>query len=628
MMMQALQNIDNGHNWVYFTMRWGVLLAFYILIFIGQGRVWTGFASLNDFVMPVAVGIGATLILLPFILIEQIRAYIVYIIIVTDIVIAGVFVSLVDNDFLLIVGIILPIIVMGAMRLGLGFGLAQMVGIIIATVVALATNPTVGTVYLQSAWQTYLPLIIIFALVATVTGIWSYRRDVENTSTSRKIRQQMKRNNDRLASMRDRASTIAELGTRLYATLDSDRILDAMLDIGRLSLRNVGENVRFVSMVLLVSENHTLEIATARGVNYVDENHQFAGQEGILARALDQENALIEHVGEDDPELQRMVAFKNIESTMVIPLRAGYDTYGAIVYGSTDKDAFNEDTLDTIKAIAQQATVSLQNAILFMSLMDEKEKILAIEESARQELVRDLHDVPTQTMSAITMRLGVLPRLMDARPNEVRHEVGEILKMSRRATEEIRHVMFSLRPLSLETQGLETALKQLAEKTINTYKQNVTVQVASFAEMLLEKKQQGAIFFLVEEAVNNARKYAQAPLIKITVSIEKNHVVTRVMDQGKGFDTSLVTDNYENRGSFGMVNMRERAELVGGTFKIASQPGKGTVVTVRVKVDTSQIADLKKSPANNVDASTALRSRPSNKKKSSRKYSGPMSPST
>jgi signal transduction histidine kinase len=525
-----------------------------------------------------------------------------------------------------LVGIAGLLLVNGLMRFGSSLGVFQAIGVLVGVGIALYQNPSVGEFTLLNQTMMFVPGLLLVLSLAVVSGLWSYWRDENNSGISRKVRKQMRDNDARLASMHERTQSIAELGARLNATFDYDKILDVTLDIGHLSLRNNPKHDRIVSLVLLVADESILKIETSRGVNYLDVNRTFRGEQGILAHAFEKGEPLIENVGETDPELGAMVAFKNIVSTLVIPLRAGYETYGAVIYGSTNADAFNGDTLDTLKAIAMQATVSLHNSVLYHSLREEKERIIAIEERARQELVRDLHDVPTQTMSAVAMRVGNLKRVMEKRPDMMGKEITTIHDMAKRATDEIRHVMFSLRPLSLETQGLTVALKQLVEKAEKTYGQKIATQISPYTELLLDDKQQGTLFYLIEEAVNNARKYANASLVRVIVTLEEGAIQMRVVDNGDGFDTQAVGTNYENRGSFGMVNMRERADLIGGSFDLSSTPGVGTTITVTIPVDTSNLPVLRTAQeAQQKEDDSPLLLRPRKTKK--KRYTGPLSPS-
>ena len=104
------------------------------------------------------------------------------------------------------------------------------------------------------------------------------------------------------------------------------------------------------------------------------------------------------------------------------------------------------------------------------------------------------------------------------------------------------------------------------------------------AEMLLDKDQRGTLFYLIEEASNNARKHAEASLIRITVTYESKYVVVRIIDNGKGFDKETESHKAAKRGSFGMVNMKDRASIINGTYDLQSAAGRGTTITVSIPV--------------------------------------------
>ena len=143
-------------------------------------------------------------------------------------------------------------------------------------------------------------------------------------------------------------------------------------------------------------------------------------------------------------------------------------------------------------------------------------------------------------------------------------------------------MLFTLRPLILESQGLTAALNQLADKMRETHNQNVLVEPEPQAQDRLELNQQGVLFYIAEEAVTNARKHAEADHIWIRLRVRADVFVLEVEDDGVGFNVGAVDASYEQRGSLGMVNMRERAALVNGLHHIESAEGKGTKITVAV----------------------------------------------
>jgi signal transduction histidine kinase len=331
-----------------------------------------------------------------------------------------------------------------------------------------------------------------------------------------------------------------------------------------------------------------LQIVNSRGLPHHDQDKLFPGRAGLISEALAEGLPVIGTSGNKDPELSDMVAFTRMKSIMVVPLRAQYINYGVLVFGTSDPNAFNADVVDILQAIGTQVTIALQNASLYMNLLMEKERIVRLEQNARQGLVRDLHDIPTQTISAVTMRTGIVKMLLDrGQIEKLKPEVDAVEDLAKQATAEIRHVLFKLRPLALETQGLTSALTQLVDKVRKTFGQNILLKFDAEVDHVLPTEAQDALFYLIEEAVSNARKYAQAQTIRIDIAVKAEDVIVRIADNGVGFDVEKVQAQYVERGSFGMMNMEERTELIGGRLSLQSQPGKGTVVTVTVPLDTS-----------------------------------------
>ena len=238
--------------------------------------------------------------------------------------------------------------------------------------------------------------------------------------------------------------------------------------------------------------------------------------------------------------------------------------------------------------IGHQAVIAIQNARLYQDLGEEKERILMSQEEARKKLARDLHDGPIQSVAAIAMRVDVARHMMVKDVPSAGNELGKIEDLARRTTKELRHMLFTLRPLALETEGLISALQTMAEKTLETYQQKVRIEVEQSAVDELELGKQTVIFYLVEELVTNARKHAQAPLILVRMRIlaqDADIIVLEIIDNGKGFDVAEVMGSYDKRGSLGMINLRERSELINGVLDIQSALGKGARIRVFIPLN-------------------------------------------
>ena len=144
-------------------------------------------------------------------------------------------------------------------------------------------------------------------------------------------------------------------------------------------------------------------------------------------------------------------------------------------------------------------------------------------------------------------------------------------------------MLFALRPVILETEGLVAALNQYAENILENDDLPVQVETVNF-EANLDLETQGVVFAILEEAINNARKHAQALSILVRLRGEGDLLVAEVIDDGRGFDVEAVETSYGSRGSLGMLNLKERAVLIGGTVNVESVQGQGTRVTLLVPV--------------------------------------------
>jgi signal transduction histidine kinase len=237
--------------------------------------------------------------------------------------------------------------------------------------------------------------------------------------------------------------------------------------------------------------------------------------------------------------------------------------------------------------------IAIQNARLYQDLVEEKERMVEIHEEARKKLARDLHDGPTQSVAAMAMRLNIVRRMMAKNVDGAMEEIVKLEELAHRTTKEIRHMLFTLRPLILESQGLTAAVQSMADKMMETYSQKVALNIDERVTTQLEMGKQGVIFYIIEEAVNNARKHASAPVISVGLRlVETGIALLEIADNGLGFDVKAMNEAYDKRAnsSLGMVNLRERSELVNGLLQIDSALGKGTKVQVYIPL-TEDAAD-------------------------------------
>ena len=385
---------------------------------------------------------------------------------------------------------------------------------------------------------------------------------------------------------RERLRAIYNLIGALTSTLNYQRVLEIALDLSNSALNpsNAPED-RLVSAVLLFSKNTTsrteLSVGSARRFTPTDMRIALPGRGGLIGRVIEVGTPQILKTIPKDPELSRIVALRACNAAYCLPLRAGLDTYGVLLFAHPSSDFFTTSRRELLDIIVSQAVIAIQNARLYSDLEQEKERMMEIQEEARKKLARDLHDGPTQSVAAIAMRVNFARRLLDRDLQGAADELYKVEDLARRTTQEIRHMLFTLRPLVLESQGLVAALEAMAEKMHDTYNQNVLIEAEQSVVPKLEMSKQAVIFYIAEEAVNNARKHAQAVHIWVRLKpLDEDVTLLEIEDDGVGFNLGAVDASYEQRGSLGMVNMRERAELINGILHIDSAEGKGTRIQV------------------------------------------------
>ena len=200
------------------------------------------------------------------------------------------------------------------------------------------------------------------------------------------------------------------------------------------------------------------------------------------------------------------------------------------------------------------------------------EMLVNAQEAERQRLSRQMHDGPAQALSNFILQTEIAMRLLDVDPTQARDELGN-LKVSAMGTfQKVRNFIFELRPMMLDDLGLNPTIRRYAD----TFKEQTGLEVnvtVSGNERRLESYLEVMVFRAIQELLGNAARHSQATLLKINVDLTDDLIRVSVDDNGKGFDIDSVQGQ-----SLGLKLIRERTEMLGGTFEIDSAMGKGTRV--------------------------------------------------
>lgn len=266
---------------------------------------------------------------------------------------------------------------------------------------------------------------------------------------------------------------------------------------------------------------------------------------------------------------------------LVVPLYMRLDVYGVMVFGLRKRPNIEEDRAITyVRALANLVSLSLHTQKMALELQRNREEILADEEDWRHKMARDLHDGPVQRVAAIAMQADFIMALLRNQPDRAPEELQQLRENALQTAQELRTLMFTLRPVVLETEGLVPALEQYVKRLREQDNLNITLYADPLPKM--DDTLEQTVFAIVQEAVGNAKKHAQGAPITVRLERTARGLLVQVQDEGPGFDVEEVLGQYGRRTSLGMVNMRERAEIINGVLDIESAPGQGTTVSLFV----------------------------------------------
>lgn len=291
----------------------------------------------------------------------------------------------------------------------------------------------------------------------------------------------------------------------------------------------------------------------------------------LAVRQADQDSRYIPWQGL--PELDK-------SSIAMVPLTFRNAVTGVIIVYSLSGRPFDDEKLNVLQTFANQAAIALQNATLYQDLRAEQERIITTQEEVRHHLARDLHDNTAQMLSLITLNLGITRKLLtQQRYDDILEELNKLEAYARQTNREVRTLLFELRPIILESRGLIPALQSYHRQLPDSLDCTVYLEADPLP---FEIRLQGAsaIFSIIQEAVNNIRRHATAQHVWIRVSADQTQLYFEIEDDGKGFNIAEVQVDYDRRGSFGLLNMRERASLLGGRLTIESPRAEGTPGTI------------------------------------------------
>jgi signal transduction histidine kinase len=362
---------------------------------------------------------------------------------------------------------------------------------------------------------------------------------------------------------------LQRLGTLLLEEHDFDRVLHSicrqlqrLTDAGGVGIALLEEDPRFLEMRTVVGPSADALL----GLRIPTEG-------SFAAEALRTNRPQRSDDAQNDPRgYKHSLVLGNTNTILSVPMKTRQRTVGVLsVYNKEGEGGFTDRDAELATFFANQAAAAIENARLY----EQSREYAVVEE--RNRLARELHDSVTQSLFSVSLLSQAALTLLDRDPAKARERVERANELSQGALAEMRALIFQLRPMTLQEEGLLSALKKHLNAVQSRDGRLVSLVVTGSARRL-PAPIEDATFRIVQEALNNVIKHAgEASTARVELDFGSDLLRVTVIDDGAGFDVSAHAAA-PPAGKFGMSSMQERAQGVRGRLQVESAPGKGTLV--------------------------------------------------
>lgn len=269
-------------------------------------------------------------------------------------------------------------------------------------------------------------------------------------------------------------------------------------------------------------------------------------------------------------------------SYLCVPLVAKDQVQGVIDLFSKSPAGFSEDQITLLSTLGRQVGVAIQNARLFEQIWAGRrrlqmlsQELLEVQESERRHISRELHDEIGQALTAVKVNLQAARRSLPS--EEVLAQLDESIDVVERTLEQVRDLSLDLRPSLLDDLGVVAALRWYIDR--QAQRAGFEAQfTADLPELRLPPELETTCFRVVQEALTNIIRHANANHVKIALRESEQELELIIRDDGIGFDVGAVMERAAGDLSLGLLGMQERVQLVSGQIEIVSDPATGTEI--------------------------------------------------
>jgi signal transduction histidine kinase len=283
--------------------------------------------------------------------------------------------------------------------------------------------------------------------------------------------------------------------------------------------------------------------------------------------------------------LLALVALWFVAPRIVQPLQKLEDQAAALAWGDFEAIENNVGGITEIRHLQMElAEMARKVQSAQEGLHNYIGAITAAQEEERMRLAREIHDDTIQAVVALKQRVQLAGK--SVKTGSARDQLRELEDLAEKTVENLRRLTRALRPIYLEDLGLVTALSMLANESSQAGKLDVDFRRIG-DERRLSNEVELALYRIAQEALSNVKNHASASQATLSITFDKD-IKLEVTDNGVGFTVPKSPTEFAPGGHFGLLGMRERADLIGGRLEVESSAGKGTRLSVRLSSSPNQ----------------------------------------
>lgn len=297
--------------------------------------------------------------------------------------------------------------------------------------------------------------------------------------------------------------------------------------------------------------------------------------QGLSGWAAKNGTTVVSNDVSQDSRFVPLVDGEEARSNLAVPVTVKKQVVAVISVEGVELDAFDDSDVKTLETLADQLAVAVENIQLHRQQREQSRSLAVAEE--RDRIGRDLHDGVIQSIYAAGLTLEDIASRSDKEPQEVEPRIGAVVGDLNQSIADIRSYIMDLRPRELQGRRLDDALASLVQYLEDRTGVKVVIDVPVDMSILSEQYAVN-LWHVFQEAFSNIEKYANAATVTVSLTISDETLTLDIADDGDGFDL----ESAELGRGYGLPNIKDRAERLGGMLLIESAPGKGTRLKVLV----------------------------------------------